>query len=158
MSRQLEFSFRALFYDEISEYNEIIKSLIQSTEFDRNTHLHNNLGVAYFEVGNNEDAQIHFDKSIELDSFNTNALLNRAELHIKRNQMEKAEIDLNNAFRINPNSTSILRTRAYFFKELGRLKKALLDLKEAAKLDPDHQYTLKEIERIENTLKRKNGE
>jgi tetratricopeptide (TPR) repeat protein len=141
-------SYRLLFYDTLAEYDEVIFKL-KSVDA-KNTHIYSNLGVAYMEIGELEEALIHFDLAIEANDRNAMAFICRAETNRKLKRYAQAEADYGRAIDLDPTDITSLRSRAYFFKETGQLKKALSDFRKAAGMDPDFQPTLNEIKALEN--------
>jgi len=146
-------SYRALFFDEIEEYEEFIDAITNSLKKQTNSHTYNNLGLAYIEIGNFENGLDNLNFAIELNPKNATAFLNRAELNNGINQHEKAKIDFGKAIELKPKEVTFWRTRAHFRKEIGELDKALSDLQQAIKLEPNFQGTINEIIELENRLK-----
>lgn len=145
-------SFRLLFYDEMSEYDQTIASLKEDLSETKNSNGFNNLGVAYFEIGEYEKAIDALNKAIELNSSNDIAYINRAELNKKWNKLKESEYDYTKAIELNSKNATYFRCRAYLRKENGDLQNSLIDFKSANKIEPKFQPTINELKEIENRL------
>lgn len=145
-------SFRLLFYDEIWEYEQIISELSKKLKLDKNSNAFNNLGVAYFEIGEFENAFENLNSAIELNKKNAVAYINRADLNKKWKKITDAEDDYGMAIKLNPKDASYWRCRAYLRKENGDYEQALSDFKQAKRIDSKFEPTKKEIAELEQTL------
>lgn len=145
-------SFRILFFDELSDYKQTISDLTEKLETKKNTNAYNNLGIAYFEIGQYEEALTNLNASIELNDKNGIAYINRAELYKKWNKLGESESDYGKAIELNPKDATFWRCRAYLRKEKGELINALSDFKRAKRIEPRFQPTRIEIKELEKEL------
>ena len=151
-SELLNKSYRILFYDQETEYEETIAILNKKLETDKNSNAFNNLGVAYFEIGEFEKAFENLTMAISLNGENGVAFINRAELNKKWKKLTEAEIDYGKAIEISPQDATYWRCRAYLRKEKGELEKALADFKQAKNIEPKFQPTINEIVALEQSI------
>ncbi|MGE0590179.1 MAG: tetratricopeptide repeat protein [Cyclobacteriaceae bacterium] len=118
----------------------------------KNTHAYNNLGVAYFELGDFDNAVLNFDQSVERDRNNSVAFVNRGGLYQKWDKPGLADKDYTCAIELVPTNATFWRCRAYLRKEVGRIKDSLSDFERALALEPDFEATKKEIAELKRLL------
>ena len=145
-------SFRILFFDELSDYEETISVLTIKLETEKNSNAYTNLGIAHFEIGQFEEALTNFNSAIELNSKNEIAYANRAELFKKWNKTEESELNYGKAIELSPKNAAFWRCRAYLRKEKGELSQALTDFKRAKRIEPRFQPTRNEIKELQKEL------
>lgn len=145
-------SFRILFFDGMWEYEQTIAELSEKLKVEKNSNAYNNLGVAYFEIGQLEKGINNLNLAIELDNQNSIAYSNRAELNKKWNKLDEAEKDYGKAIELNPRDAVYWRCRGYLLKEKGELENALSDFKHAKRIEPKFIPTKNEISELEQTL------
>ncbi len=146
-------SYRRLMLDESHEYENRITEFIAFLKDTPNTHIYNNLGVAYLETGKKDKGLDSLNNAINLDNSNWIAYLNRAEYFTRTNFLLEAESDYSKAIEIMPNEQTCRINRAHFYRKNHKLKEALLDFKEANKINPEFEPVKKQIAEIESTLK-----
>jgi Flp pilus assembly protein TadD/predicted AlkP superfamily phosphohydrolase/phosphomutase len=89
--------------------------------------VHNNLGLIHLRNGDLEAAREEFQKALELDAADADALLNLAAIHRAEGRLGAAEHLVERALQVDPSSTGAL-------SQLAELKRAQGDLDEAVRL------------------------
>lgn len=84
-----------------------------------------------------------FTRAIELDANNARAYLERALLHIERDDYEPALANLNQALSIDGKLTPALYNRGLAYFKMGDLDRALADINKAIDLDPRYAAAFK---------------
>lgn len=88
-------------------------------------------------TGKSDDALLHFDKAIALDSFNCNAYYNKGLVYEKQNKLGEALKNYDAALKININSTIVHYTKANALYNFGRYIESARDYEEFAKYSKD---------------------
>ena len=139
-------------YDEMEQYISAINVLACAMANDSNSHGYNNLGIAYFEIGDYKMALQSFNKSLLIDSRNEVAFINRGLLFEKSGDWLSARKDYSSAIAIMPSNPTYWRSRAYLYKRKEQWLKALQDFLEAQKIEPLLERTNREIEELKSRL------
>jgi tetratricopeptide (TPR) repeat protein len=100
--------------------------------------IHNNLGIAYDEVGRYEEAIEEFQEALRLDSGYIEVHNNLAVTYDKMGRYEEAIMELQEALRINPDYMEAHTNLGNIYVKLGRYDQAIAELKEAIKLNPSY--------------------
>ncbi|MEQ8302706.1 MAG: tetratricopeptide repeat protein [Cyclobacteriaceae bacterium] len=145
-------SFRVLMYDEMEQYTNAINALANILANQSNTHGYNNLGIAYFEIGDYKMAFQCFNESLQIDPKNEVAFINRGHLFEKSGDWLAARRDYSSAIEIMPSNPTYWRCRAYLYKQEERWHEALQDFLEAQKIEPLLERTNREIEELKSRL------
>ena len=141
-----------LLFDELWEYEDTIKELDRCLTENPNSNGFNNLGVAYYEIGEVENAIKNLDLAVKLNGKNGIAYINRAEINTKWEKLGNAESDFEMAIKSDSKNVSYWISRAHFYKEKGELQKALFDFKKAKRLNSNFKPVKEQITEIENEL------
>jgi tetratricopeptide (TPR) repeat protein len=97
--------------------------------------IHNNLGRVHLRNGKIEEARQEFQKALELDPRNSEALLNLASIQRAEGRTAEAEHLVKRALQVDPNSISALSQLAEIRRDLGDLDEAVRLFEEALAID-----------------------
>ncbi len=95
-------------------------------------------GWTLFDMGDLHAAESDFDRAIDLDPDDPQALLSRANLAFVTGRVESAIADCTEAIRLRPDLVDGYLARARVWMALDDQDEALNDLKEAIRWSPDH--------------------
>ncbi len=146
-------SYRALFLDTVEEYTRLASELEQYAKLEGSSHVFNNLGLVYLELGERDAAMKSLSKAIELDASNNNALHNRAQQYVQEGKLDLAEADFNDSVAAAPKEVTHRRARGYFFKEQRRYQEAIADFEKADELQPGFPGCGAEVAQIKEIMK-----
>jgi len=99
--------------------------------------IHNNLGIALFADGKNEEAISHFKMAIKLKPNHTNAHYNLGNALFSMNETEEAISHYKMAIKLKPNYTNAHYNLGYALLQKGEMKEAVHHFRETLKLRPD---------------------
>ncbi len=134
-------AFRVLMYDDEEEYGEILEALsAYLTSYPRNANAQNNLGVAYRELGQAENAQQAFDAAIQADPQNPIPYINKGDLYKQHGAYQQAIEYFTKAINLK-GDVSYYLCRGYTLIEMNLFHEALKDFDVALNLDPQHRQT-----------------
>lgn len=95
-------------------------------------------GQVLLKSGKSEEALGAFNRAVELDPYNAQALHGRALIYQAANQHEFAIADFTSASGLNPQKPEPLLGRAISYLAVGKVKEAAADLDEASEFDPNN--------------------
>jgi tetratricopeptide (TPR) repeat protein len=117
-----------------------------------NVAAHNNLGLAYYNKGEEDKAFRQFQEAIQVEPLNFLAYLNIAKIYFKRNELKLALENFEKSLELNPMIPITHLSYALYLTEVGRHEDALKQFNETLKLDPyssDVQYYISlELEKM----------
>lgn len=93
-------------------------------------------GDKYTEQQQWEKAVAAYTNSIELDSNNIYAFINRSWAYRQLGKYDNALTDSNSAVDLDPENAKAYESRSYTYKKLERYEEALADASKAIQLDP----------------------
>jgi tetratricopeptide (TPR) repeat protein len=99
--------------------------------------IHNNLGIALFAGGKDEEAISHYMKAIKLKPNHTLAHYNLGIALFADGKNEKAISHYNMAIKLNPDFTNAHYNLGIVLVQKGEMKKAVHHFRETLKLKPD---------------------
>lgn len=99
----------------------------------------NNRGNVKRLMGDLNESLVDINHSLELDSLNSLAFCNRAELYNALNKYEEAKLDFEMALKLSPNEPLYLYKRAVFYFENDQLNWALADLDKLQQDVPEYE-------------------
>ena len=102
-------AYDALEQNDYEKAINIYSSLINN--FDEYAPFFYGRGFAYYYLGENDNAEADFQKTIKLDSNYYDAYLGLAFVFMQKTQNAKSNTVLNNALKINPNSSDVFYSR-----------------------------------------------
>ena len=102
--------------------------------------IHNNLGRIHLREGEPEKALAEFEKALELDAANAEALLNIGSIHQGQGKSELAEHFVQRALAVDPNSIGALAQMAEIRRDQGNLDEAIRLFAEALELDDSQPF------------------
>ena len=132
--------FIALCYDDAGAPAEAIKAYLAILEQeDTNPQVHSNLGALYIKKGDFEAALYHYNKSIQYDSENYYAYVNRANYYFRMDEMNLAVEDAQKALSIKNNGAEAasLLTIIYALQEDEENKKKYYHMAITSGKNPD---------------------
>ncbi len=97
--------------------------------------VHNNLGQIHLRNGELEAARREFEKALELDPRNSDALLNLSSIHAAEGRIGAAEHLVKQALQVNPNSIGALAQLAEIERDKGNPGEAVRLFEEALAID-----------------------
>jgi protein O-mannosyl-transferase len=97
---------------------------------------YSNRGLLYREAGDIENAFKMYSKAIELDSYESDALINRANIYFNRRQYSEAIADYSKCLEAEPNNDKAYSNRGTAYLALGKKEQALADLNRTIELNP----------------------
>ncbi len=133
-------SYRALFFDEEYEYNEYMKNITQQIKENPTTHLLNNLGVAYSELGDLKNAKQSLKEAIKLDTSNLNAHLNLIEVYNDEGNNKQVEMEFEKLLNSQFDRNNVLFNKALFHSMNNEYSIAIEIYNELINQSPTIQY------------------
>ena len=133
-------SYRGLWLDEESEYEDLLKKLLTQQDIETNSHLNNNIGLAYFELSNKKEAYIYLKKSIEISPLNFNAHINLTDYLLAYEGIEKVEDHFKQMLKSNIDKEQVQFNWALKLGENKNYSEALKAYKVLFKTYPNEQY------------------
>lgn len=133
-------SYRALFFDEEWEYDNCIKDLTQQIDRNPITHLFNNRGVAYYELGNLERAKIDLREAIKLDDLNLTPYYNLIDIYNKEQNYKAVEKEFQKLLDSKFDRSEILFNKAILHSLNSEYLKAIKIYDELINQTPNIQY------------------
>lgn len=76
--------YKALLYDSLEEYEEVINALTEYIKSNPTGIAYNNRGVAYWEIGKNKEAILNFEKALKLLPNNKTIIFNLKSIREKK--------------------------------------------------------------------------
>jgi tetratricopeptide (TPR) repeat protein len=95
-------------------------------------------GLAYFYLGNRQEAFTDFNRAIEIAPNDPNAYYERGYAYYLANEPQKAINDLSRAIDLAPNASASLYFMRGNLYEMSEPQKAVADFNRAIELDPDN--------------------
>jgi len=102
--------------------------------------LHNNLGRIHLRDGETKKALAEFEKALELDPNNAEALLNIGAIHQGEGKSELAQHFVERALAVDPNSIGALAQLAEIQRDQGKLDEAIRLFAEALEIDDSQPF------------------
>src|SRR5206468_602856 len=106
-----------------------------AAERESSPEIHNNLGRIHMRDGDPKKALAEFEKALERDPNNAEALLNISAIHQGEGKSELAEHFVQRALAVDPNSTGALAQLAEIRRDQGKLDEAIRLFAEALDID-----------------------
>lgn len=133
---------RGILKYEMGEYNYAIKDLNdgfkESKDTNYNSEIYQTRAKAYFEVGNYKASLKDYDKVLEREPKNEDALVNRAAAKININDNSGAIVDLDKALLLNKKSYVAYNFRGTAKTGLKQYEEAIKDFDTSIKLKFDY--------------------
>lgn len=115
--------------EKIDSWNgEIVKDATNAEAYNRR-------GLAYFSLGNLDNALTDFSKAVELDSKTANYLFNQATVMAINNEFEDARNILSKAIEVNPQYAEAYYNRGKINADLNNLGEAIHDFTKAIEIN-----------------------
>lgn len=100
----------------------------------------NIIGITLERSGKLTKAKLYFNKAIEKDPNLSAALINRANLAIRRGEYEAAEADILKAIQISPYGSNSYISLAVLYEKTGRYTSAKQALQKAIDINPENAF------------------
>ncbi len=100
------------------------------------------LADAYVRLNNPTKAQAAYDRALQLDPKNVEALTNRAALYYSQKAYEPARQDIRRALQLNPKQDAALNNQSLLLAHAGKYAEALGYVEQALALQPRQPYYL----------------
>lgn len=123
-----EISARTI-YDDIHGY-------IRNSNIHRSAYAEFHIGGLLLSRSSLEEALEHYDRSIELDPYQTASLVNRAVTLVRMGRYEEAIRDYSRVIALDPQDALTFKNRGQIHSDHGRRELAERDFSEAMRLDP----------------------
>ena len=94
-----------------------------------------NRGLAYFNLGNREQAIANYNKAIDLDPHNAMAYLGRGSAYDNAGKRQQAIANYDRAIDLDPKMSEAYAKRADIYSNTGNIDGAISDYKMCAKLE-----------------------
>jgi len=102
------------------QYNEALKYYRLALELAPNWHIiHINLGIAYQQLGNWDQARYHFDRAVQTEQYSAQALVYRGEYFLKRKDYAAALRDFEKSIPLSREMFAIYKGMATASAGLG---------------------------------------
>ena len=121
------------------EYEEIIH-ILKDLAKSGNLKALQILGDALEKSGRYDDAIAIYDRIVEIDENNINALKGLARIYLKKKDLENARNVLENLVKIVPENKEVNEDLAFVYSSLGEYEKALKYINQAIILDPENKF------------------
>lgn len=118
-----------------------------------NAYVYQNYGVVLQHLGKENEALVHFNRSLELEPYSEPSLLSRGKQYLSDKKYELALKDFSRFIDYNKQSSSIFTYRAKCYLALGMIDRAFEDLNLALNLDPHNIMALIERSGIYHSRK-----
>ncbi|SOD81918.1 Tfp pilus assembly protein PilF [Spirosoma fluviale] len=100
------------------------------------------LGDAYVRLANVSQAQVAYDRALQLNPNNVEALTNRAALFYTQKAYEQAGEDIQRALRLNPKQDAALNNQSLLLARAGNFAEALTFVERALTVQPRQPFYL----------------
>jgi tetratricopeptide (TPR) repeat protein len=100
------------------------------------------LGDAYVRLNNPGQAQVAYDRALQLNPGNVEALTNRAALYYSQKAYEPARQDIQRALQLNPKQDAALNNQSLLLAQAGNFSEALAYVERALAIQPRQPYYL----------------
>ncbi len=112
---------------------------------------HNDLGVLYFNAGDKEKAQTHYEKAAQFDPDNTTCQKNLADFYyVEQGRIEEALKIYNNILNKNPEDNETLLTMGHICISLEQYDSSKTFYKRVMEIDPENPDAGQGLERARN--------
>ena len=123
------------------EYEAAIERFNQAEDaYGEMIQIYLNRGSAYSSLNQINEAELNFEKCIQLDSTYVPPYLNRGLIYIHSNRIDLGLADFNKAIELDPNEPASYLNRAVAYKKLNKNQLACSDLQKAMTLDMVKKY------------------
>ncbi|MFH1283515.1 MAG: tetratricopeptide repeat protein [bacterium] len=136
--------------DELSStgcYSESIQYYEKAIEQNQDAKIYNDLGFAFFKIGEFSKAEESFLKSISLDSHSARAYNNLGTLYYACHDWDKAEVAFLKALEVNPEYSKAKLNLVSVYYRKGRFIKAYREYRKVKRECPDVVQARTEISR-----------
>jgi len=106
---------------------------------NNNYFIHNHLGAALFKQGNNQEALIHFKRSLEINPYYADAHCNLGVLLLRQGKYREAIPWFVAALQNKPHSVEALTNLGIILGKYGKVKEATDHFSEAIRINPDYE-------------------
>jgi len=131
IDKGIQFGNEGDFEKAISEFKEVLKL------DPKNVHAYNNIGVAYFRIGNLDEAIIYYTKAIDLGVADASIYFFRGQIYGKyKYEDAKAIKDYTKAIELQPKYSRAYLNRALSYSMLKEHDKAIADYNKMVELRP----------------------
>ncbi|GAB2537722.1 tetratricopeptide repeat protein [Spirosoma aerophilum] len=100
------------------------------------------LGDAYVQLNKLAPAQAAYDRALQLDAKNVEALTNRAALYYNQKMYDQAKQDIQQALQLNPKQDAALNNQSLLLAHDGNYAEALKYVERALAIQPRQPYYL----------------
>ena len=143
---------RSKIFRKLGKYNNAFDDIKVALSIKENEIYYAEIGHLYLDVGRLEDALDAYDRTLELNSNNIDALINKGLVLLNSDKYQEAIEILNKAQSIAPNNELIYLNRGLTYKLMGNTVKAIEDFDKTLNLNPSNSLAIKELSKVQNEL------
>lgn len=121
--------------DQQSELSDLLKLKRQLHGRSRDPSLYTRLGIIKYKLHNLDQAKIHFDNAIQLDTKFAQAYFGRSAVYMENEQWELALQDISRVIELAPTDAEAFNQRGLIYFRMGHHERAIKDLNRALELD-----------------------
>ena len=112
-----------------------IHGFIKNASIHRSAYAEFHIGGLYLNQGNLEEALKHYNRSIELNGYETTSLVNRSATFVRMGRDDEAIRDLSQVITLDHQDARAYRNRGQLYLAKGQVELAEKDFSEAIRLD-----------------------
>ncbi len=111
-------------------------------QYGDSTFYQTRLADAYVQLNKPAQAQVAYDRALQLDPNNVDALTNRGAFYFSQKAYDAAGLDVRRALQLNPKQDAALNNQSLLLARAGKYTEALTSVEQALTLKPRQPYYL----------------
>ncbi len=109
---------------------------------------HYMLGLSAWKLGDNDSAELAFERALELDSLHVKSMLNLGRVLLDMSRPAEAQKKIETALSIDPGSNVAYRLQGRTLHELGRQEAAVAAYRQAIQIDTEDAWSMNNMAQI----------